>query len=330
MTNKLHQAQEILKALGLPKGQQNDRSGFILLALAGLKGEMPWQEASPTSMAVVGRKDGGRYPGIMRFINDHYGPKYGISYEQNSRESFRKETLRQFARAGLIEVNPEADGTSTNSQHNHYRLTAEAVAVLQSFGSVEWESQLTAFNASYESLQEVYAGNRQATMLEVTLPDGFTFTLSPGKHNELERAILTLFRAEFAPQSEVVYVGDTAQKDKYQHTEWLEKLGLICDTHDKIPDVVLYDPNRKWLFLIEAVTTHGPISPERMLQLEDWSKNCPAGKVYVTAFLDRATFRKYSDQIAWETEVWLADAPAHLLHYNGDRFFGPRHPAPSA
>lgn len=324
MPNKLQQAQEILKALDMPKGQQNDRSGFILLALAGLTESDAWPSSRATSLAVVGRKTGGRHPGIMRFPNAHYGPEYGISYEQNSRESFRKETLRQFSRAGLVEVNPEADATSTNSQHNHYRLSMAALALLQAYGTAGWEARLRDFKATYESLQTVYAGTRQAAQLEVTLPDGFTFTLSPGKHNLLEKAILQAFRAEFAPNSDVLYVGDTAKKDKYQNAKLLAQLQLVCDTHEKIPDVVLYDAQRQWLFLIEAVTTHGPISPERMLQLAEWSRECQAGKVYVTAFLDKATYRKYAADIAWETEVWLADAPQHLIHFNGDRFMGPR------
>jgi hypothetical protein len=224
--NKLQQAQEILKALELPKGQQNDRSAFILLALAGLKEDTPWSESQASSMAVVGRKTNSRYPGIMRFINEHYGPAYGISYEQNSRESFRKETLHQFGRAGLVELNPEADATSTNSQHNHYRLTAAVVQLLRTYGTAQWATELTNFQATYQGLQALYQGTRQAVQLDVSLPNGFSFTLSPGKHNELERAIIESFRAEFAPGSIVLYVGDTAKKDKYQNTELLAELQL--------------------------------------------------------------------------------------------------------
>ncbi|MFS2517149.1 MULTISPECIES: BsuBI/PstI family type II restriction endonuclease [Parabacteroides] len=28
--------------------------------------------------------------------------------------------------------------------------------------------------------------------------------------------------------------------------------------------------------------------------------------------------------IAWETEVWIAENPGHMIHFNGDRFIGPR------
>ncbi|RTQ50887.1 restriction endonuclease [Hymenobacter gummosus] len=322
--NKKEQAQAILKALGLPKAQQNDRSALILLALAGVTEEADWADSRALSMGVVGRGESGKYPGIMRFINEYLAPVYDIRYEQNSREAFRKETLRQFIRAGVIDVNPESGGLSTNSQDFHYRLTAAVLPVLRAYGQPQWEDAVRDFVATQGSLLELYAGKRKSSLVLATLPDGMVLELSAGKHNELEKAILEQFRAEFARESQVVYVGDTAKKDLYKSEELLERLRLNCDTHDKIPDVVLYDEKQHWLFLIEAVTTHGPISPERLFQLKTWSAECDAGKIFVTAFLNQEAFRKYAAQIAWDTEVWIADAPPHLIHFNGDRFMGPR------
>jgi adenine-specific DNA-methyltransferase len=48
-----------------------------------------------------------------------------------------------------------------------------------------------------------------------------------------------------------------------------------------------------------------------------------AGRIYVTAFQGRRDFRKWAADISWETEVWIADDPDHLIHFNGDRFLGP-------
>lgn len=45
--------------------------------------------------------------------------------------------------------------------------------------------------------------------------------------------------------------------------------------------------------------------------------------MYVTAFRDVKTFKKYANNIAWETEVWIAELPSHMIHYNGDKFLGP-------
>ncbi|WP_283240947.1 BsuBI/PstI family type II restriction endonuclease, partial [Vibrio parahaemolyticus] len=99
-------------------------------------------------------------------------------------------------------------------------------------------------------------------------------------------------------------------------------------SHDKLPDVVVYDEKRQWLFLIEAVTSHGPVSPKRWLELEKALNGCSVGRVYVTAFPHRVEFRKNAADIAWETEVWIADNPDHMIHFNGDRFLGPHNNKP--
>ena len=109
----------------------------------------------------------------------------------------------------------------------------------------------------------------------------------------------------------------------FLQADYLESLGVPPMSHDKLPDVVVYDEERKWLFLIEAVTSHGPVSPKRWVELEEAFKDCNVGLVYVTAFPDRAEFRKNAADIAWETEVWIADNPDHMIHFNGDRFLGP-------
>jgi hypothetical protein len=38
---------------------------------------------------------------------------------------------------------------------------------------------------------------------------------------------------------------------------------------------------------------------------------------------DRRAMLKYLNDISWETEVWVADSPTHLIHFNGERFLGP-------
>ena len=148
--------------------------------------------------------------------------------------------------------------------------------------------------------------------------------LTPGKHNEVQVAVCTEFAARFAPSAKVLYLGDTGQKDLYVQTDDLNQLGLRLTEHSKLPDVVIYDPERAWLFLVEVVTSHGPVSPKRMLELEDMLQDSTVGKVYVTAFTDKVLFRKYVADIAWETEVWIAYDPDHMIHFNGDRFIGPR------
>jgi len=122
----------------------------------------------------------------------------------------------------------------------------------------------------------------------------------------------------------LIYLGDTAKKTLILDEAAFKKLGILLLEHGKLPDVILYDARRKWLFLIEAVTSHGPISPKRQIELEELFKDCKAGKIYITAFPDIATYKKYAHDIAWETEVWIAEKPSHMIHFNGDKFLGPK------
>ena len=161
-------------------------------------------------------------------------------------------------------------------------------------------------------------------MISVSLSGGGSFELSPGKHNVLQRDIVQTFLPKFAPGAVLLYFGDTAKKTLILDKKRLSELAISITKHDKLPDVVALYEEKNWLFLIEAVATSGPVSPNRYSEFKNVLKNCPIGTIWVSAFLDFKTFKKYADDIAWETEVWIADAPGHLLHYNGDRFLGPR------
>lgn len=317
---KIDEAKIILRALGLPPKQQNDRSALTLLALCNLKGHDNWKDAKRICMSVVGNKDNPKYQGIMRFIAEHYDKHYA----ENSRETFRRQTLHQFVQAGVVNHNPENTGLPTNSKDNHYQITAEALKVIQSFGTNKWTKEVKNFNNIRGSLLEKYAAKRELKQIPVNLSNGKILKFSPGKHNELQIAIINEFAPRFAQGSLLLYVGDTAKKDLYIDSDKLKKIGVPIDQHSKLPDILLYDQKKKWLFLIEAVTSHGPVSPKRIIELNELFKKCKAGKVYVTAFPDFKEFKKHTNDIAWETEVWLADTPDHMIHFNGDRFMGPR------
>lgn len=154
--------------------------------------------------------------------------------------------------------------------------------------------------------------------------EGEEYKLSAGKHNVIQAAVIEEFAPRFSPGAKVLYIGDTAKKDLYVDSKTLEEIGIPITEHSKLPDIVIYDKDKEWLFLIEVVTSHGPVSPKRVLEMEEFLSDCKIGKVYVTAFPDKAEFRKHVADIAWETEVWIADNPDHMIHFNGDRFIGPR------
>ncbi len=214
----------------------------------------------------------------------------------------------------------------TNSGETRYQLTEDAAEVLRAFDTRGFSKKCERFLERHGSLTEVYERARNLLKVPITLPDGSKVELSPGLHNELQRLIVEEFAPRFARGSVVLYLGDTAQKRLLVATGILNTLNIPEMNHDKLPDVVLYDKRREWLFLIEAVTTHGPVSPKRHGELESMLKDCPAGRAYVTAFMDFTAFKKYASEIVWESEVWIAKFPDHMIHFNGDKFLGPYPP----
>jgi hypothetical protein len=309
---KIEEAQEILNALGLPARQQNEMAALVLLALCGVTPATPWDRAERRTMTVT--------KGIMAFIQENYGR----SYAANTREPIRRQVLHQFMQWGAVDYNADQPDRKTNSPKASYILTEAALDVVRSFGTQDWESRVELFRNQQEGLITILRRKRDAHLMPVKLPDGMTRHLSPGAHSKVQVAVLEEFAPRFAPEAHLLYLGDTAKRSLFLDRARLSALGITITEHDKLPDVMFYDENRKWLYLIEVVTSHGPISNTRLLQLEQMLAGYQLGKVYVTAFPDFKTFRKHSQDIAWETEIWIAEIPDHLIHYNGDRFLGPR------
>lgn len=303
---KIEEIRYFLENIGMPKEQLADICCRSFLAMAGLTEEMPWSSATNNWL---------RIHDIIAFCNAHYG----TSYAENSRETFRKQAMHHFRTAALIEDN----GMATNSPNYKYRLTTETLSIIQSISSLEWEVRMRHFNINHPKLIDVYASKRRMTLIPVKI-NNLDFTFSTGKHNELQKAIIEDFAPRFAPGAECLYVGDTIEKALIKNVEKLQELGFEITLHDKMPDVVLYSEEKNWIFFVEAVTSVGPMNPKRLLEIKEMTKNVTAGKIFVTAFLDIGTYKRFIDMLAWDTEVWLADNPDHLIHLNGDRFLGPR------
>lgn len=308
--DKLETARSLLKQIGMPTKQQSRMCALTILAMANVRKSTPWSKATNKWI---------RIHDIIAFAAKFYG----IAYAENSRETFRKQALHPFRTAALIEDN----GLATNSPNYRYRLTDEFLKVVQEQLNKSTASKtgiaLQMFMSNHESLSEIYASKKQMQKMPVRINQQ-EFTFSPGKHNELQKAIIEEFAPRFAPNSECLYVGDTIQKDLVKNAEKLSELGFEITLHDKMPDVVLYREDKNWIYFIESITSVEPMDPKRIVEIEAMTKKVTAGKIYISAFLDFSTFKKFSDQLAWETEVWIADMPDHMIHLNGDKFLGPR------
>ncbi len=310
--SKLEEAQDILKSLGLPTAQYNEMAALTFLAICNIKENDKWSKATRQSLGIS--------KGIMTFVQENYGKLYA----PNTRETFRRHVLHQFVQARIVDYNPEMPELPVNSPRAHYAATKEVLEVVRSYKTKNWKKAIKSFNDSVGKLSDVYMKERALNQIPVELNNGKKLKLSPGKHNEVQAAIVEQFAPRFANGGTLLYLGDTAKKNLFVDDKSLGELGVPINQHSKLPDVVIFDSKRNWLFLIEAVTSHGPVSPKRLLELEDFLKDCKVGKVYVTAFPDMSEFKKHSNNIAWETEVWLMDVPDHMIHFNGDRFMGPR------
>lgn len=309
-TTAIDAAQEIIKSLGLPPAQQNERSALCLLALLNLTPGKTWADAENPLMGITP---------IMNWARKYYGKDYA----PNTRETFRRQSMHQFCDAGLALCNPDKPDRPVNSPGTVYQIETTTLDLLRSFNTSSWQEKLTVYLAKHETLVARYAKEREQNRIPVNVSSDKDITLSPGKHSELIRDIIENFVPRFALDSVLIYVGDTGRKWSYFNAVLLARVGVAVDSHGKMPDVALYDVKRNWLLLVEAVTSHGPVDGKRHAELAELFSGSTAGLIYVTTFPDRAIMGRYLPTLAWETEVWVADAPSHLIHLNGVRFLGP-------
>ena len=307
---KVKDAESILKQLGLPKEQQNERSALTLLALLNLRPRDKWTQATSPLCGITP---------MMEFFSKHYGK----NYKPNTRETVRRQTVHQMLDAGLITANPDNPKRPINSPKAVYQIREEVLELIKSFGTESWSENAHAFLQLNKSLRDIYAQEREMQRIPVQISDDQVLQLSPGGQNVLVEQIVHEFAPRYTPAGRVLYVGDTDLKFAWFDKMALQQLGVVVDAHGKMPDVIIHFTQKNWLVLVEAVTSHGPINPHRRAELGQIFKGSSAGLVFVTAFLTRAMLAKYVGQISWATEVWVAESPTHLIHFNGERFLGP-------
>lgn len=307
---RVSEAREVLRELDFPRAQSNERSALVLLALLGLTPERPWAEASNPMMGITE---------MMAFMRDHYEKEYA----PNTRETVRRQSIHQFCDAGLATKNPDDPDRPTNSGQTVYQISHIAWSLMRRRGTTEWPGQLAAYMDRVGTLTERLERERHLRRIPVRLPSGTQISLSPGGQNPLIREIIEEFCERFVPGGNVWYIGDADEKFAVHDDGAFERAGIHIPHHGKMPDVIVEHVDKPWLVVVEAVTSHGPIDLKRRAELDQLLHSPRLGLVYVTAFEDRATFRQYVADIAWETEVWIAAEPDHLVHFDGSKFLGP-------
>jgi adenine-specific DNA-methyltransferase len=302
--SRIDEALQILIELGLPRAQLNERSALTLLALVDLKPTDPWETAASPLMGITP---------MMEFMAQHYGK----TYKPNTRETVRRQTVHQFLDAALIVTNPDVPHRPVNSPKTVYQIEESVLELLRTYGTSEWEKSIRTYLASVETLKKRYAQERELSRIPIVI-EGELKTLSPGGQNILIEKIIKDFTERFTPGGKLIYVGDTDEKFAYFNEVALRDLGVTVDSHGKMPDVIIHHLKNDWLVLIEAVTSHGPINPKRKKELEVLFANIKIPLVMVTTFLSRKAMVEYLSEIAWETDVWVAEDATHLIHFNGE------------
>lgn len=307
---RLDEARQILQAFRFDKARTNARAARTLLALAQLDEQSHWADATNPMLGV-------------RAILDWIRLRLGVDVVENTRETYRRQTLHQFRDAGFVIYNDDDPARPTNSSANNYRINPEALKVIRLYGTPSFDKALSDYLSVAPGLLEKYQAARDMTRIPVHLPGGQELTLGGGGQNVLIKQMIDDFCAYFIPGGKVLYIGDADEKLMHFDEAKLATLGVTVNTHGKLPDLVVYQQSTNWLFLMEAASTHGPVDAKRHGELQALFSGSTAGLVYVSCFPDRAVMRKFLADLAWETEAWCASDPTHMIHLDGERFLGP-------
>ena len=310
------EAKRLLKLFDFDEKRTNDMAARTLLSLLNLREGDTWDKATNSRIGVHG---------LMDWMRNNLN----FPIAENSRETIRREVLHQFVAAAFCEHNDDDPNRATNSSKNVYRVSPNALSVIRMYSgsnddtSSEFRIALEEYLAYAPSLVELQREERKIHKIPVRMPSNEIAYINPGGQNKLIKSMVEEFCPRFAPGGQVLYIGDADSKTSNYNEELLSSLGINLDMHGKMPDLVVYQKDKNWLFLMEAVTTHGPVNPLRKKNLESLFGGSQAGIVYVSCFPNRQVLRSHLMDIAWETEVWLESDPTHMIHFNGSRFMGP-------
>jgi BsuBI/PstI restriction endonuclease domain/BsuBI/PstI restriction endonuclease HTH domain len=308
----------ILSELGVPieglTPRRKERMAKAFLAVAGLTSKMKWSEAKDNDDGhqLLSRQ-------IISFMNMHWHE----NISSGSYDDIRRKDLILPVEALIVLNSAKNPNANTNDGTRGFAISPLASKAIRKFGTSGWSAAVKEFKKDLPTLADQMSRSRHMARIPVKINGNIDLVFSAGGHNALQKAIIENFLPIFGYGANVLYVGDTANKNLFMDQAGLKAISFFELANDKLPDVVAYSATKNWLYLVEAVTTANPITELRRLALIKASKGCKADLIFVTAFPDRATYRKFAKDIAWETEVWLADSPEHMIHFNGDKFLGP-------
>lgn len=253
---------------------------------------------------------------IIAFENANFGEHIS----SGSYDDIRRQDLALPMELGLVINSSSLEKQATNNPMRGYALSPLFASLIRQYGKPSWEGALQMFRENSGFQNKIIAKKNKLEEVVITLPSNKVLKLTPGGHNELQKDIVEVFLKKFGMGAQVLYIGDTKSKYLYKDEATLDRIHFFDLKHDMLPDIVAYSEEENVVFLIEAVYTSGPMSEQRVAKLRELLKECPCEKIFVTAFLNKKKFQSLASDIAWESEVWIAEAPDHMIHFNGSKF----------
>jgi len=306
----------MLEAFGVPLKELSprgrERIALVFLSLADLKPNDPWESTKDQSSGFrLKSRD------IITYWNTHYAE----TMSRGSYDDIKRLEIDTLVPAGVVV--PADHGSTANDPTSSYAIEPNFARLVRLYGKTGWAQNLSTHLSTLTTLEARIATLRKISRIPVIIPGGGKIELSPGLHNKLQRAIVEEFLPRFGHGSELLYLGDALERHLINRQGKLKELGFFEISTGNLPDIVAYSSSKNWIFLIEAVHSSGPISPLRKIALLENLKKCTAGIIFVTAFLTKEKFKQFVPELAWEQEIWIAEEPDHMVHFNGNKFLGP-------
>lgn len=138
---KIAQAREILLSLGLKEERANEMSALVLLAMAGMRPAMQWDESM--RLALNSRE-------ILEWIRYEYGK----DYKPNTRETIRRHSLHPLIDGGLVVLNPDDPFRPLNSPKTCYQISGTVEYVLKGYGTADFASYAREWRRRFRDINE--------------------------------------------------------------------------------------------------------------------------------------------------------------------------------
>ncbi len=314
----IRESLQILDCLGIPidnyTERQKEKMAMALLAVGDVKSSSEWKQIKDS------RK---KYSVTTREIISFHNAYLEEHISSGSYDDIRRKDLQPMLVCEIV-VQSAADANISDPTRG-YQISAEYARIIKNYGQSDWFKQVAIFNKSHMSYEERLSSKRNIRKLKVTTPDGREIELKDGEHNGIQKAVIEEFLPRYGYNAQLLYCGDSDNKyGVIFEKEKLAELGFGDLKRGKLPDVIAYSQEKDWVFLIEAYHTSNPITELRKYELvTKVLGSCAKKAIFVTAFETMSSYKNCQEELAWETEVWIATEPDHMIHRDGERFLGP-------